>query len=106
MIRFVCAFSIALVSLAGLPLHAEGPEVSPLRTALPAASIFSGIISAQTAETLTVVRRVPGREAVTRTFVLNTDTSTEGQLRMRARVTVRYRKLEDGGLAADHIIVR
>ena len=99
-------FTVALGTLAGLPLRAAGTDASSLRTVATEDFIFSGTISVQTNDKLTVIRSVPGRDAEVRTFTLNAGTSAEGQLRVHARVTVRYRRLGDGCLAADHIIVR
>ena len=87
--------------------------VSPLRSqeqapkkAVPSQQIFSGTITKLTDDALTVVRTVVGKPAVTREFTRDGQTRVEGKLREHARVTVRYRSIEDGGYLAVYIIVR
>ena len=68
--------------------------------------IFSGTVTQVTDRSLTLVRKVPGQQAVTREFIRDDKTTVEGKLRNKARVTVRYKALDDGGFLAVHIIVR
>jgi hypothetical protein len=73
----------------------------------PANSIFSGAVTALTADSVTVVRKVPAKADVTRTFTLDAQTKIEGPpLKIKARVTVRYRVAGDGQFQALNIIVR
>jgi hypothetical protein len=67
---------------------------------------FSGTITQLTADSVTVVRTVPAKDAVTRTFALDAKTKVEGHLRVQARVTVQYESPEDGQYRATRIIVR
>ena len=67
---------------------------------------FSGTITQLTADSVTVVRTAPARDAVTRTFALDAKTKVEGRLRIQARVTVQYESPEDGQYRATRIIVR
>ena len=66
---------------------------------------FSGTITEMNADSLTVVRTVPAKDAVSRKFALDSQTKIEGKLRLKARVTVQY-QAEDGQFRAVHIIVR
>jgi len=88
-----------------IPAELPGQPPPTLQKA-PAANIFSGTVTKLDGDTITVVRRPIGREAVTRLFVRDEQTTVEGMLKLRARVTVRFRPLDDGGFAAVHIIVR
>jgi len=98
-IRNSCAALLLVCSLA-IPgvLRSQEPE--------PAAPIFSGTVTQLTDRSLTVVRKAPGQKPVTREFTRDGSTTVEGKLRNRARVTVRYKALDDGGFVAVHIIVR
>ena len=89
-------------------LRSQEPEGSAPKAAkaAPAADIFSGTVTKLTADSVTVVRRVPGHAAVTREFVRDEQTKVEGKLRERVRVTVRYKAGEDDGFIAVYIIVR
>jgi hypothetical protein len=83
----------------------ETPAPKATKTA-PAADIFSGTVTKLTVDSVTVVRKVPGREAVTREFARDEQTKVEGKLRERARVTVRFKRGEESGFVAVYIIVR
>lgn len=106
--RLLRAALLAVSILAsGLPAQEAGQPAPNLPTRKkPANDIFSGSVTELTAESLTVVQKVPAREAVTRKFTLDSTTKVEGRLHLRARVTVRYLPVEEGELHALHIIVR
>jgi hypothetical protein len=91
---FVFLLALSLLPAAHLPAEA------------PAATIFSGTVTAFCPESLTVARRILGYPVVTRTFRLTDETRVEGRLRSGARVTVRYRAVENGAFDALRIIVR
>jgi hypothetical protein len=88
---------------AGMAQDAAPP---PVKKSLPANDIFSGTVSELTVDSITVVRKVPARDAGASKFLLDAQTKVEGKLRVKARVTVRYHADEDGQLRALHIIVR
>jgi hypothetical protein len=88
---------VLIFSIPGL-LRSQEPDT--------AAPIFSGTVTQVTDRSLTVVRKVPGQQPVTREFTRDDKTTVEGKLRNKARVTVRYKALDDGGFLAVHIIVR
>jgi len=88
------------------PGMAQDTVAPPLKKSLPANDIFSGTVSELTADSITVVRKVPARDAGASKFLLDAQTKVEGKLRVKARVTVRYHAEEDGQLRALHIIVR
>jgi hypothetical protein len=83
----------------------ESETGGPAKTAASEEN-FSGTVTKLTPDSVTVVRKLPGHDAVTREFMRDEETRVEGKLRERARVTVRYRAAEDGGFAAVYIIVR
>jgi hypothetical protein len=97
--------AIALTAGCGsAQLAAQGTSAS--EKAAPASNIFTGAVTELTADSITVVRRVTGQNAVTRSFVRDGQTTVEGKLRLKGRVTIRFRMLDDGSFAAVHIIVR
>jgi hypothetical protein len=95
-----------LVALGFSALACAGPAGSQKPAAVSAEEIFSGTVTQFTDRSLTVVHKVPGQPPVTREFVRDGKTTIEGNLRSRARVTVRYRALDNGGFVAVHVIVR
>ena len=99
MIRNSCIALLLMVSFS-IPavLRSQEPDT--------AAPIFSGTVTQLTDRSLTVVRKVPGQQPVTREFTRDDKTTVEGKLRNKARVTVRYKALDEGGFVAVHIIVR
>ena len=103
-----CAALIGLSVLAPLTLRSQEPEapVPKAGKTAPADDIFSGTVTKLTADSVTVVRKVPGHAAVTRDFVRDEQTKVEGKLRERVRVTVRFKAGEDTGFVAVYIIVR
>jgi hypothetical protein len=102
--RILCALAILLGLLHPVAVRAQESEQN--KTA-PAGDIFSGTVTMLQPDSLTVVRRVTGQPAVTRTFVLDSKTRIEGRLKARARVTVRFVAGADEGLfTAVYIIVR
>jgi hypothetical protein len=103
--RFLSAFLLTLSLLSAAHLPVTETE-SFQHDGAQAAAIFSGTVTTLSADSLTVVRRILGYPAVTRTFRLTDDTRVEGELRSNVRVTIRYRTVGDGKLAALHIIVR
>jgi len=80
------------------------PQTPP---AAPAQSdqYFSGDVTRLEADRITVTRTVLGKEDATRTFLLTAETRTEGKVKVKARVTVRFVAGEDGDRAI-HILVR
>jgi hypothetical protein len=87
----------------GTPALPQETAPPPQKKASPANDIFSGTVSELTADSVTVLRRTPAGAS---TFRLDAQTRVEGNLRLKARVTVRYETGEDGQLHALHIIVR
>jgi hypothetical protein len=98
---------VVLLALSGgiAAQTAVTPAPTPRKTA-PSADIFSGTVTKLTDDSLTVVRKVAGHDAVTREFMRGPGTKVEGKLREKVRVTVRYKAGEDGGFVAVYIIVR
>ena len=93
--------SLASVTLAVFSL-------SFLTTPLPQEeddTFFSGTVDEFTAESVTVTREVLGNPPQHRTFALTAQTKVEGKLSDGARVTVKFRAMDDV-LMAETIIVR
>jgi hypothetical protein len=90
-----------------LPLLLRGQESTPAPVPKPVpATFFSGSVVAISETEITVRRRALVSNATTETFRMDAETKIEGRLRVKATVTVRYVKEEDGHLKALGIIVR
>ena len=109
---YICAGLVALVMALGSGLAAQTSATpvpapaAPGKKAVPSADIFSGTVTKLTGESVTVVRKIAGHDAVTREFLRGGSTKVEGKLRENVRVTVRYKAGGDGGFVAIYIIVR
>lgn len=85
----------------------SAPPTNPqAHKAVTANSYFSGTVTDIKPDSITVVRKLPAKDPVARTFTMDARTTVEGRIRENARVTVRYGTREDGLLRAVHIIVR
>ena len=82
------------------------PSNPPAHKAAPANSVFSGTVTDIKPDAITVVRKLPAKDPVARTFAMDAKTTVEGRIRENARVAVRYATQQDGSLRAVHIIVR
>jgi hypothetical protein len=103
--RFTIVLLLAALPLGGTAATQENTPGSYTKKPKPDDK-FSGTITQLTADSVTVVRTVPARDAVTRTFVLDAKTKVEGHLRVQARVTVQYDSPEEGQYRATRIIVK
>jgi hypothetical protein len=101
--RFVCALFMAIGMVAA---QSTPPTNPPARKTAAANSYFSGTITEAKADAITVVRKLPAKDPVARTFAMDAKTTVEGRIRENERVTVRYATQADGSLRAVHIIVR
>lgn len=88
-----------------LALHPAWAHQPPPAEDSAQTAIFSGIVTAVSASSITVNRKGLGPDSVTRTFAIDANTRIEGKLRPRAKVTVMYAATDDGMLAV-RIIVR
>jgi hypothetical protein len=109
-IRFVLWLTLfasmaASIPLFGLPAQQDPAPVPPKAPAV-VNDKFSGTVTELNADSVTVVQRVPARDAVSRKFMLDAQTKIEGKLRLKVRVTVQYQAIEEGQFRAVHIIVR
>ncbi len=103
MLRLTAVALLCLLpSAATLPVLAQ--DAAPAEQA-PKNPFFSGTISALAEDKVTVVKTVWGKNKETRTFLITKETRIEGNLKLKARVTVRYVHDDEGDRAA-HIIVR
>jgi hypothetical protein len=103
--RFTIVLLLAALPLGTVAATQDNPPATHAKKPQPDDK-FSGTITQLTADSLTVVRMVPARDAVTRTFALDAKTRIEGHLRVQARVTVQYESPEDGQYRATRIIVK
>jgi hypothetical protein len=87
-------------------LSAQESDTAAPKAVVPSELIFSGTVTQLSDRSLTVVRKGAGQPPVTREFARDDRTTVEGKLRNKARVTVRYTAMDDGGFVAVHIIVR
>jgi hypothetical protein len=101
--RFVCALFVA-IGMVGA--QSAPPSSPPARKTAPANPNFSGTVTDVKPDSITVVRKLPAKDPVTRTFAMDSKTTVEGRIRENVRVTVRYAPQEDGSLRAVHVIVR
>ena len=85
-------------------MQAPAPAAAP--AAVPKSEIFSGNVTELTTEWVVVVRKVWGKDAETRKFLLDGQTRVEGTLKLKARVTVQFRVGAEEPVPAVHIIVR
>lgn len=95
-LRFLCTLLLAFATILPVFGQAAGTENN----------VFSGTVTASTAEKVTVVRKVPAKADEYRDFVVDKDTKVEGKLHVSARVTVGFQSAEDGSFRALRIIVR
>ena len=84
-----------------IPVRAQGAAPSEQ----PHSEFFSGVVTTLAEDRITVYKTVLGKSSETRTFLITPETRVEGKLRVKARVTVRYTREEEGDRAL-HIIVR
>ena len=101
---YICV--VLLAAGGGIAAQTPSTPAPAPKKAAPSADIFSGTVTKLTDESVTVVRKVAGHEAVTREFARGASTKVEGKLREKVRVTVRYKAGGDGGFVAIYIIVR
>jgi len=104
-IRLPNVLFLTAITLCGVSAQQSPTPAPPPKTAV-VNDKFSGTVTGLTADSLTVVRAVPAKDAVTRKFTLDAQTKVEGKLRLKARVTVQYESPEEGQFRAVHIIVR
>jgi len=100
--RFLaCALFLLLNTAFPIPLGAQSPPAKDV----PSREFFSGVITVLADDQITVSKSVHGKSSEARVFLIAKETRVEGKLRLKARVTVRYRHSDDGDQAL-HIIVR
>lgn len=98
--------SAILVLATTLAVAQQPPANPPVKKAIPADDIFSGVVTVSAPDSLTVVRKVPARPDESRQFVVDKDTKIEGKLKVNARVTVRFKADGAGAIHALRVIVR
>src|SRR5260370_12905961 len=72
----------------------------------PKSEIFSGTVTELAPDSVSVMRKLVGKDPVTRKFSLDSQSRVEGKLSVNARVTVRFQAGAEEPVHALHIIVR
>ena len=98
----VLVWAAALIGVAPVVVAHAQQEPKPAHSQ---ETFFSGNVVTVDTDKVTVARRTLTLSWVTKTFRLDSDTKIEGNLKPKARVTVKFEKTEDGDRAI-HIIVR
>jgi hypothetical protein len=78
--------------------QAPGNQDAPPR---PKAQFFAGIVTDLDREHVTVSRSLVGRPRENRTFLITRQTKMSRPVRIRSRVTVRYRNFPEGDVALE-----
>lgn len=102
------AFYIAVLAVlftAASPSFARPQDPTDQAAKPDADTFFSGNVVEIAADHVTVSRAVLGKPAEKRTFKITPETKTEGKMKNKSRVTVRYATSEEGDVAVS-IIVR
>jgi len=76
--------------------QAQAPAQSP-----PKHLLFGGTVTQLDAEHITISRTLPGKNPEHRTFLINAATKMSRAVKLRSRVTVRYRHLPEGDVALE-----
>ena len=82
----------------------SGETSSPLpagQAPLPKPQFFGGTVTALDAGHITVTRTTAGRSPEHRTFLISPKTKMTKSVKVRARVTVRYRHMPEGDIALE-----
>jgi hypothetical protein len=110
----VCAFALLFIGC-GKPTQpsaqqsaqASAPPTPPAATPqavpapLPKPQFFGGIVTALDSGHITVSRTSSGKSAERRTFLIDSKTKMNRSVKVRARVTVRYRHMPEGDVALE-----
>lgn len=83
------------------PAQASGTAQS---SPLPKAQFFGGTVTALDSAHITVSRSSLGKSPEHRTFLINMKTKMSKAVRVRSRVTVRYRRLPEGDVALEVLL--
>jgi hypothetical protein len=102
--RVIFALFLAFQMAVCMSAQTAAPKAAP-KTA-PVNDIFSGTVTACTADSVTAVRKVPAKPDEYKSFVIDKDTKIEGKLKVNARVSVRFKADDDGTVHAVRVIVR
>jgi len=97
---------VVLMLLFAMALGVHAQQQPSQQKATAPDEIYSGTVTASSADSLAVLRKVSGRPDETRTFLIDKDTKIEGKLKVSARVTVRFSTAADGALHALRVIIR
>lgn len=117
-VRLVTVFALMLcagTSLFALPQadgqQSQSPQADENPPAAPAAPVsepkaqfFAGTVTTVDATHIVVSRTLVGKAPESRTFLLQPKTKTNRALKIKQRVTVRYRHLPEGDVALEVLV--
>jgi len=98
--RVIFALFLAFQMTVCVSAQTSAPKAAPVN------EVFSGTVTANSAHSVTVVRKVPAKPDESKSFVIDKDTKIEGKLKVSARVSVRFKANDDGTVHAVRVIVR
>jgi hypothetical protein len=90
--------ALACCSALWMLAQAAENQAAPPR---PKAQFFAGIVTDLDSDHLTVSRSLVGRPRENRTFLITRQTKVNRPLKVKARVTVRYRNFPEGDVALE-----
>jgi hypothetical protein len=76
-------------------------QSSTLPSTPPKAQFFGGTVTALDGAHITVSRSLPGKSPEHHTFLINLKTKMSKAVKVKSRVTVRYRRLPEGDVALE-----
>lgn len=83
------------------PESSANPQPAPAPAPLPKPQFFGGTVTALDAQHISVSRTSPGKSPEHRTFLVNAKTKMNKSVKVKARVTVRYRHMPEGDVALE-----
>ena len=88
------------------PANAPAPAAAPPAAAqtAPKHLLFGGTVTQLDSQHITVSRTLPGKSPEHHTFVINAKTRMSRAVRLRSRVTVRYRRQPEGDIALEIVL--
>ncbi|HEX3683483.1 MAG TPA: hypothetical protein VHU83_13180 [Bryobacteraceae bacterium] len=79
----------------------SSPSPAPAPAPLPKPQFFGGTVTALDAQHISVSRSSPGKAPEHRTFLINAKTKMTKSVKVKSRVTVRYRHMPEGDIALE-----
>ncbi len=96
------AVVLFLLPVAGVPQAPDQPAANSVTPAPAKPQFFGGAVAEINDQHIKVARTLIGRPIETRTFLINSGTQVnKASVKLKARVTVRYRHQSDGDVALE-----